>query len=246
MEADCLYLPSAHHPDELIMVTSKVRNRKVSRRTAARRQRILLGFCASATVAILALAVMQPAGPASAQDGTQPLAVQPPGSAAPGEPTTDPITNEQIELLRESGLIDKQSRLSEGLLLMDRQLRQAQLVEQLLAVLGPDAEIEVTPGEFKSFADTPAGLQERIEYLELQAELKVAKQAAGVDEDAGSEISEIFGKSGDLSAVITLDGRSKAVAAGDKLADGSVILRITPDGVDLQKSDGTIEVLKAP
>jgi type IV pilus biogenesis protein PilP len=89
-------------------------------------------------------------------------------------------------------------------------------------------------------------LQERIEYLELQAELKVAKQAAGVDEDAGSEISEIFGKSGDLSAVITLDGRSKAVAAGDKLADGSVILRITPDGVDLQKSDGTIEVLKAP
>ena len=228
------------------MVTSKVRNRRASRKTVTRRRRILIGVCAGVTVAIIGLALLQPAGPASAQDGTQPLQVQPPGSALPGQPTTDPITNEQIELLKESGLIDKQSKLSEGLLLMDRQLRQAQLVEQLLAVLGPDAEIEVTPGEFKSFANTPAGLQERIDYLELQAELKTAKLAAGVAEDAGSKISEIFGKSGDLSAVVTLDGQAKEVAPGDKLADGSVILKITPEGVDIQKSDGTIEVLKAP
>jgi len=223
-----------------------------------------MGVCAGVTVAILGIALLQPAGPASAQDGTQPVQVQPPGSAPPGQATTDPITNEQIELLKESGLIDKQSKLSEGLLLMDRQLRQAALVEQLLAVLGPDAQIEITPGEFKSFADTPAGLQQRIDYLKLQgdlkaaglqekidylkleADLKAAKQDAGIAEDAESKISEILGKSDDLSAVIALDGQQKTVGPGDKLADGSVILRITPEGVDLQKSDGTIEVLKAP
>ena len=121
-------------------------------------RRRLFGFCAGAAALLIGFAVIQSAGPVSAQDGTQPALVQPPGSASPSQPTTDPITNEQIELLKESGLIEKQSKLSEGLLLMDRQLRQAQLVEQLLGVLGPDAEIEVTPGEFKSFANTPAGL----------------------------------------------------------------------------------------
>jgi hypothetical protein len=228
------------------MVTSKIRNRQASRRIVMRWCRRLFGFCAGAAALIIGFAVIQSAGPVSAQDGTQPGLVQPPGSASPSQPTTDPITNEQIELLKESGLIEKQSKLSEGLLLMDRQLRQAQLVEQLLAVLGPDAEIEVTPGEFKSFANTPAGLQERIDYMKLQADLKAAELAIGVTEEAETEISEIFGKSGDLSAVITFDGSSEIVAAGDQLADGSVILSITPEKVDLQKSDGTIEVLKAP
>jgi hypothetical protein len=228
------------------MVTSKVRNRRASRKTVIRRRRMLFGVCLRSAAVSIAFAVIQSAGPVAAQDGTQPGLAQPPGTAQPGQPTTDPVTNEQIELLKESGLIEKQSKLSEGLLLMDRQLRQAQLVEQLLGVLGPDAEIEVTPGEFRSFADTPAGLQERIDYLKLQADLNAAKQAMGVADQSETEINEIFGKSGDLSAVITLDGRSKTVATGDRLADGSVILSITPEKVDLQMSDGTIEVLKAP
>jgi hypothetical protein len=228
------------------MVTSKVRNRRAPRKTVTRRRQILIGVCAGVTVAIIGLALLQPAGPASAQDGTQPVQVQPPGSALPGQPTTDPITNEQIELLKESGLIDKQSRLSEGLLLMDRQLRQAQLVEQLLAVLGPDARIEVTPGEFKSFADTPAGLQQQIDYLKLQADLQAAKEAMGVVRKTEAKISEIFGKSDDLAAVITLGGSTKAVVPGDQLEDGTEILSITPEKVEIQKSDGTIEVLKAP
>ena len=93
---------------------------------------------------------------------------------------------------------------------------------------------------------TPAGLQERIDYLKLKADLKAAELAIGVTEEAETEISEIFGKSGELSAVITSDGSSKTVAIGDRLADGTVILSITPEKVDLQKSDGTIKVLKAP
>jgi hypothetical protein len=227
------------------MATNKVRNRRVSRRTATRRRSIAFGLCAGVTVAFLGFAVVQPAGPASAQDGTQPLQ-EPPGAASPGQTTTDPITNEQIELLKESGLIDKQSKLSEGLLLMQRQLQQAQLVGQLIEVLGPDAEIEVTPGQFKSFADTPAGLQERIDYLKLQADLQAAKLAVGVGQDTGSSIAEIFGRSGDLAAVITVDGRTKAVVPGDQLEDGTEVLSITPEKVELQKSDGSIEVLRAP
>jgi hypothetical protein len=228
------------------MPATKDRTLRTSRKTVMWRHRMMFGYCAGMAAVSIGFAVIQSAGPVSAQDGTQPGIVQPPGNAPLGQQTTDPITNEQIELLKESGLIERQSKLSEGLLLMDRQLRQAQLIEQLLGVLGPDAVIEVTPGEFKSFADTPAGLQERIEYLSLQADLKAAQLAIGVAEEAETEISEIFGKSGELSAVLTMDGSSKTVAMGDRLADGTVILSITPEKVDLQKSDGTIEVLKAP
>lgn len=228
------------------MVTSEVQNRNASTVLVLRKRQLLYGIGMVFAALMLGIAVLPPAGPASAQDATQTLQGQPPGSAAPGQPSTDPITNEQIELLKDSGLIDKQSRLSEGLLLMDRQLRQAQLVEELLAVLGPDAEIEVTPGEFKSFADTPAGLEQRIEYLRLQTELQTAKLATGVGQETGTKISEIYGRSNDLAAVITLDGRRTQVVTGDQLEDGTEVLRITPEKVELQKSDGTIEVLKAP
>ena len=108
------------------MIASTVRVLRASRKTVMRRRTILYVLGAAVAVMLTGLAAVSPAGPASAQDGTQPLAAQPPGNAPPAQPTTDPITNEQIELLKESGLIDKQSRLSEGLLLMDRQLRQAE------------------------------------------------------------------------------------------------------------------------
>lgn len=229
------------------MVSSKAQSRFVPGRAFLRRRRLAYGICAGVAAAFWVASVMPSAGPASAQDATQSGQVQPPGAPAQAaQPTTDPITNAQIELLKESGLIDQQSRLSEGLLLMERQLRQAQLVGQLIAVLGPDAQIEVTPGEFKSFADTPAGLQQRIEYLRLQKELQAAKAETGVAQESPTEISEIYGKSDDLVAVITVDGRRRAVSLGDQLEDGTEVLSISAERVELQSSDGTLQVLKAP
>jgi hypothetical protein len=247
MEADRFHLSSAHHPDELTMVSNKVQSRLLSGTAIPRRRGLVYGLGAGIAAALFAACVMPSAGPASAQDSTQPGQMQPPAAPAQSaQPTTDPITNAQIELLKESGLIDKQSRLSEGLLLMQRQLRQAELVGQLLAVLGPDAQIEVTPGEFRSFADTPAGLQQRIAYLQLQADLQAAKLAVGVEQETPTSIREIYGKSDDLVAVITSNGRAATVATGDQLEDGTEILSISPERVELQKSDGTVQVLRAP
>ncbi|MCA3506564.1 MAG: hypothetical protein ACK5PT_06855 [Cereibacter sp.] len=251
MEAERFHLPSAHHPDELIMVSKRVENRQVSGRMFL--LRLVYGLGAGVAAALLVAAVMPSAGPASAQDAAQPDPVRPAGAPAQAaQPTTDPITNEQIELLKESGLIDKQSRLSEGLLLMERQLRQAELVGQLLAVLGPDAQIEVTPGEFRSFADTPAGLQQRLAYMQLQAQIQAASLEegggfnSGIGQRTGTWIREIYGKSDDLVAVITLDGRPTAVATGDQLEDGSEVLSISAEMVELQRPDGTVQVLRAP
>ena len=234
------------------MALKKAQNRQFSG-PVLRWRGLFYALGAGAAGALVAALVMPSAGPASAQDATQPGLVQPPGAPAqPAPATTDPITNEQIELLKESGLIDKQSRLSEGLLLMERQLRQAELVGQLLAVLGPDAQIEVTPGEFRSFADTPAGLQQRLAYMQLQAQIQAASLEAGegldsgVGQRTGTWIREIYGKSDDLVAVIALDGRATEVVTGDQLEDGTEILSISPEKVELQKPDGTVQVLMAP
>ena len=46
-----------------------------------------------------------------------------------------------------------------------------QLVEQILAAYGPDALVEIAPSQYKSFKDTPAGMRQEIQYLDLQIQL---------------------------------------------------------------------------
>ena len=87
----------------------------------------------------------------------------------------DPVLTEMTDLVRESGLIARQSEMSEGLLLMERQLQFANNVNQMIGILGPDVQIEIAPGVFKSYADTPAGRKAAAEMARLEQEL-VAQQ----------------------------------------------------------------------
>ena len=108
-----------------------------------------------------------------------------PGQAPPpAPPQEEPVTEEQILELREDGLIARQAEISEGLLLMDRQLRQAQLAQQLLAIYGHDAPVEVAPGVFRDFSETTLGIKEEVARLELEldrlnaaSELRAAQAA---------------------------------------------------------------------
>ena len=180
----------------------------------------VVGVAAAFALSIFGLALSL-AGQAMSQDAAQvPLQPQPsfqpqsplqpqPGTS-PGQPTADPISNEQIELLLEGGLIDQQSKLSEGILLMDRQLR----------------------------------------FLQLQRELEEAKAAVGgsvsFDMSGQTGVSQIYGQTGNLTAVISVDGQQNTVTTGDQLSNGSVVLNITPSKVELQAEDGRISELKAP
>lgn len=94
------------------------------------------------------------------------------------DPAQDAISLEAEGLLSSTGLIARQSQLNQSMLLMEGQIRQAELIRQLLAIYGPDFEIEVAPGEFRSFADTAAGLEQRVALLELQRRLAEAEAAA--------------------------------------------------------------------
>ena len=99
------------------------------------------------------------------------------------EPERDPITEWKAALLEESGLLARQSEISESILLMERQIKQAELIARLMEINGPDAAIEIAPGRFKVFRDTPAGrriaaemaengLNSQKRALELQVEIK--------------------------------------------------------------------------
>lgn len=108
-------------------------------------------------------------------------------AGAPAEPvaeTAEPVTEAMVLELRENGLIARQAEISEGLLLMDRQLRQAQLAQQLLALYGPETPVEIAPGQFRDFSGTPLGLREQIARLKLELELL---EAAGEVQRAREE-----------------------------------------------------------
>ena len=99
------------------------------------------------------------------------------------KPEYDPITEWKAALLEKSGLLARQSEISESILLMERQIKQAELIARLMEINGPDAAIEIAPGKFKVFRETPVGrrvaaemaengLNSQKRALELQVEIK--------------------------------------------------------------------------
>lgn len=87
----------------------------------------------------------------------------------------DPVTRElELELI-ETGLLSRHAEITESIFLMEQQLKQAQLIVDLMEMLGPDTPIEIAPGKFKTFSDTPAGqkiaAERAVATLQSQAEI---------------------------------------------------------------------------
>lgn len=115
-------------------------------------------------------------------------------AAAFGEPGEDPVAAWKEALIEDTGLLARQSEISESILLIERQIRRAELLARLLALVGPDAPIETAPGVFERFGDSPAGrriaaemaesdLDAQKRLLELRLEIvrsgaELARQAA--------------------------------------------------------------------
>ena len=175
---------------------------------------------------------------------------------------TDPITTEATALIDESGLLTRQSRIGEGVLLLERQLRHAETIGKLIELLGPDAEIEVAPGEFMRFSETPAGLRARIEMARLQRELEQMSapppSAVGAQpaRDDGSELIEMIDQ-----RLTQLEQAGVEASPGDQPpgeqtrplsvreifgsgADLSAILQYGPDRVRVRAGDSLIGGLR--
>lgn len=185
-----------------------------------------------------------------------------------GETSSDPITAEQIKLLRDNGLIARQAAISESIIVMERQLKQAELIRDLMRIFGPEAPIEIAPGDYRTFSHTPAGrkiafdIQEaealaRIRLLELEAAESVLlghnleaddiETVVPIDDIAPlspkeviwPELLEVLGTRGELHATLRFDGTTLNVDEGDILPNGVTVLKVSADTVLL--SHGTIE-----
>ena len=87
----------------------------------------------------------------------------------------DPVTDSKVRILEVSGLLARQSEISESIIMMERQLRQAELLNKLMGLRGPETPIEIAPGRFETFSDTPAGrrLAYEIEESEITARIRI-------------------------------------------------------------------------
>ncbi len=128
---------------------------------------------------------------ANLADHNRPAATAPPADdrkAVPDEtvPDQDPIALMQQQLLASSGLLARQSEISESIILMEQQLKQAELITRLITILGPDTPIEILPGEYRSYRNTPAGerisaenalrkAQAQAQLVRMQMELVLAE-----------------------------------------------------------------------
>ncbi len=181
--------------------------------------------------------------------------------------TEDTVTGERIDTLLETGLIARQSAIAESIIIMERQLRQAELIGRLMALYGPDAPIEISPGEYRSFGETPAGrkIAAEIEEAELSANIRLlelrAVEAALLNTleppenmviaanelppdfaashalRAPPELLEILGINGEFRASFVVGGQTVSARPGDTLPDGSTIESISGDTVLLRHGD---------
>lgn len=118
------------------------------------------------------MAELPAGGRAYGKPDRQPTPTVRPG-ATPVHP--DPVTESRIRILADSGLLARQSEISESIMIMERQIRQAELLNKLMALKGPEAPIEVAPGRFETFTETPAGqrLAHEIEESEINARIRM-------------------------------------------------------------------------
>jgi hypothetical protein len=87
----------------------------------------------------------------------------------------DPMVSREVDRLDEAGLIERQSRIGEDILVLDREIRRAEAVKALVAQMGYEAFLSAYPDLAAAFAESPILLQAEIDRLELLRTLERAR-----------------------------------------------------------------------
>ncbi len=93
------------------------------------------------------------------------------------------LPSNRDRLSRGAGILERQSEIGEGILLLERQLRHADMVRKFMAIMGPEAPVEVSPGRFEDFSQIPEGrrLAAELREQELESELRELELLASVN-----------------------------------------------------------------
>ncbi len=178
----------------------------------------------------------------------------------------DQVTANRMDVLRMTGLIARQAAIAESIIIMERQLRQAELILELMAVYGPDAPIEIAPGEYAEFSHTPAGRQIAAEIAEAETRarirlLELEKAEAQLKNNSNDSLAgqsiidwsapistrwprllEIFGHNGRLRVSLLVEGEMIRAAVGDRLPNDIEIVAISDKSVILKRGTEQREI----
>lgn len=105
---------------------------------------------------LLALAALLTATPATSQE--DPASV-------------DPVTQESIELLQDSGVIKRQSRIGEDILVIEREIRRVQQIQTLMELIGYEGVISLYPEMADVVKGSPLEVRARLRQAELKRDL---------------------------------------------------------------------------
>lgn len=94
---------------------------------------------------------------------------------------TDPLVEQDIMGLRESGIVDLQSRIGKDLIVIDRLQRRAEALEGMIATLGVEGLKQFDPELYEALKDSPLVLNQLIEEEKLRRDLE--KVRSGEDEE---------------------------------------------------------------
>lgn len=185
-----------------------------------------------------------------------------PGERAPGtDDQTQRGLGEGVGERGTGGLLMRRATMSESILLLETQLQQAKLIAELLELLGPEAQIEIAPGEFRSFGDTPIGralrreqreaeMRTRIRRIELESEAVAARAVLmaallpPVPPAPGDHLSveEIYGTVGAYRAVLMIGGRRMTVRVGDEPVPGMMVVTIDETAAELALGEDVVRL----
>lgn len=138
-------------------------------------RRALLPSTFAAAAALAGVMATAPLAASAQEDAARIDAIEAPAARIPSE-IEDPMVSEEVDRLDRAGLIQRQSRIGEDILVLDRDIRRAEAVKALVAQMGYEAFSAAYPDLAASFAESPILLQAEIDALALQRELDRARK----------------------------------------------------------------------
>lgn len=116
----------------------------------------------------------------------------------------DPFTARDVRRLDREGVLDRQKRVGEDILVMEREIARADQVGKLIETLGHEGFREAFPEIYASLQDSPLILTSKIKYHELQHELEKAIEGPREEETPAADAETVAGPRDDGSSFFAL------------------------------------------
>ena len=98
--------------------------------------------------------------------------------------STDAVTQENIDVLTRSGIIERQARIGEELLIIEREIRRVQQIQTLMEIIGYEGVLTLYPEMADVIEGSPLEIRARLRQAELERDLQEALNP-GTDEANG-------------------------------------------------------------